>query len=563
MADTALLSGAEHEKPVADLPWWKGAVIYQIYPRSFLDTCDDGIGDLNGIYEGLDHIASLGVDGIWISPFFTSPMADYGYDVADFCDVDPIFGTLEDFDRVVEKAHSLGLKVIIDQVYSHTSDQHAWFKESRASAAGDKADWYVWAPPKPDGTPPNNWQSVFGGSSWEWDARRSEYYLHNFLKEQPDLNVHNPDVQDALIAAGKFWLDRGVDGFRLDALNFSMHNRSLKDNPPSGVSAKEATRSHDMQLHINNMSQPEIVDFIERFKTMLEEYPGTFTVAEVGGPDPIGEMQAFTHGEKRLNSAYSFDFLYAPELTPERIMQSAGQWTQAADEGWPSWAFSNHDAPRAITRWASEEHHDEMVRVHMMLLLGLRGNPIVYQGEELGLGQGHVAYEHLKDPEAIMNWPKTLGRDGARTPFPWRRDQLNAGFSSATPWLPIDPQHAARAVDAQGSEDSMLNFTRKALTVRKQQPALMSGSMDMIPTDNASLLRFVRRSGDQNVLAVFNFGDAEFVLPKTRQSTGQVLLSSRPLSSDFSETFALPARTSVWMELDSATNETQRAQRES
>ena len=199
-------------------------------------------------YEGLDHIASLGVDGIWISPFFTSPMADFGYDVADFCDVDPIFGTLQDFDRVVTKAHDLGLKVIIDQVYSHTSDQHPWFKESRTSAAGAKSDWYVWAPPKPDGSPPNNWQSVFGGPSWEWDPRRGEYYMHNFLKEQPDLNVHNVEVQDALIASARFWLERGVDGFRLDALNFSMHDRELKDNPPSGVSADEATRPFDMQL---------------------------------------------------------------------------------------------------------------------------------------------------------------------------------------------------------------------------------------------------------------------------------------------------------------------------
>ena len=234
---------------LTELPWWKGAVIYQIYPRSFRDTNGDGIGDLPGILLGLDHIASLGVDGIWISPFFTSPMADFGYDVADFCGVDPVFGTLEDFDAVVAKAHKLGLKVIIDQVYSHTSDQHAWFAEGRASRTGTKADWYVWADPKAEGSPPNNWQSVFGGPSWEWDARRGQYYLHNFLKEQPDLNVHNIDVQEALIAASRFWLDRGVDGFRLDALNFTMHDRALKDNPPSGVAPEDATRSFDMQLH--------------------------------------------------------------------------------------------------------------------------------------------------------------------------------------------------------------------------------------------------------------------------------------------------------------------------
>ncbi len=223
--------------------WWRGAVIYQIYPRSFRDTNGDGIGDLAGIADGLDYIAELGVDGIWISPFFTSPMKDFGYDVADYCGIDPSFGTFADFDRIIEKAHSLGLKVIIDQVYSHTSDEHAWFQESRADRTNPKADWYVWADPKPDGSPPSNWQSVFGGSAWQWDGPRKQYYLHNFLTSQPDLNVHNPDVQNALLDVARFWLARGVDGFRLDALNFSMHDPELRDNPPSGVPMELVTRS--------------------------------------------------------------------------------------------------------------------------------------------------------------------------------------------------------------------------------------------------------------------------------------------------------------------------------
>ncbi len=533
--------------PTGDLPWWKGAVIYQIYPRSFKDTNGDGIGDLPGVLEGLDHIASLGVDGIWISPFFTSPMADYGYDVADFCGVDPVFGTLEDFDAIVEKAHDLGLKVIIDQVYSHTSDHHDWFIESRSSRDNPRADWYVWADPKSDGSPPNNWQSVFGGASWEWDARRGQYYFHNFLKDQPDLNVHNAEVQEALLEAGRFWLERGVDGFRLDALNFSMHDRLLRDNPPSGVSAHDATRSFDMQLKKYNMSQPEIVGFIEKFRAMLDDYPGTFTVAEVGGPAPIEEMKAFTRGRQRLSSAYNFDFLYAPELDVARVISSANQWDQSAGEGWPSWAFSNHDAPRAVTRWAGPEHRDEMARLYMMLLLTLRGNPIIYQGEELGLPQAQVPFSHLKDPEAIINWPKTLGRDGARTPMPWDDSKRNAGFSSGEPWLPVAEEHANLAINLQQVNDSMLRFTSEALSARKRFPSLLTGAMAFLETGNEALLALRRSVDGEALIALFNLGNTPVEIGEELVDHGHLALSSRPLKEDLLTTRQLPERTGVWI----------------
>ena len=550
MQDTARVMDAPTDGALQGLPWWKGAVIYQIYPRSFRDTTGDGIGDLRGILEGLDHIAGLGVDGIWISPFFTSPMADYGYDVADFCDVDPIFGTLADFDAIIARAHALGLKVIIDQVYAHTSDQHAWFQESRQSRDNAKADWYVWVDPRPDGAPPNNWQSVFGGASWEWDARRGQYYLHNFLKEQPQLNVHNDAVQDALIAAGKFWLDRGVDGFRLDALNFTMHDRLLRDNPPSGVSAQDASRPFDMQRHVYNMSQPEIVGFIERFRDMLNAYPGTFTVAEVGGPDPIGEMKAFTAGQSRLNSAYNFDFLYAKSLTPDRVRSSAQHWSQTAEEGWPSWAFSNHDAPRAVTRWSAPEQRADMARLYMLLLLTLRGNPIVYQGEELGLGQGMVGFEDLRDPEGIMNWPKTLGRDGARTPFPWNSALPNAGFSTGKPWLPVDSEHVSLAVDRQDGNDSMLRFTRHAIFARKQHPALVAGQMSFLDGLGDSGLGIVRASAGQRILALFNLGDDALALPESARESSAVLVASRDIDESRLAAGVLQARTGVWINLD-------------
>ena len=383
--------------------WWRGAAIYQIYPRSFVDSDGNGIGDLPGITDHLDYVASLGVDGIWLSPFFTSPMRDFGYDVADYRDVDPLFGTLADFDALLERAHALNLKVIIDQVYSHSSDQHAWFRESRSSRTNAKSDWYVWVDAKTDGSPPNNWQSVFGGPAWQWDARRGQYYLHNFLTEQPDLNVHSPAVQDALLDVARFWLNRGVDGFRIDAINFAMHDPQLRDNPPASDSGKR-TRPFDFQQHLYNQSHPDIVKFLERFREVTDSYGDRFTLAEVGGEHSLSEMRAFTKGNRRLNSAYGFDFLYADQLTPELVARVAEDWPEG--EGWPSWAFENHDAPRAISRWAREEDRDLVARAKMLLLCSLRGSIILYQGEELGLSQVDVPFEQLQDPEAIVNWPE-------------------------------------------------------------------------------------------------------------------------------------------------------------
>jgi len=488
--------------------WWRGAVIYQIYPRSFRDTNGDGIGDLAGIVEQLDYIADLGVDGIWISPFFTSPMHDFGYDVADYCGIDPSFGSFADFDRIIAAARKLGLKVIIDQVYSHTSDQHAWFQQSRQDRTNPKSDWYVWADPKPDGSPPSNWQSVFGGSAWQWDGPRKQYYLHNFLTSQPDLNVHNRDVQDALLDVARFWLGRGVDGFRLDALNFAMHDPELRDNPPSGVPMAHVTRPFDMQIKRYNQSHPDIVAFLERIRQTIDEFPGRFTVAEVGGPDPLAEMKAFTHGGKRLDSAYNFDFLYAARLTAPLVRASLAQWRGEPGEGWPSWAFSNHDAPRSVTRWTLDGDHPRAARLGLLLLLSLRGNPIIYQGEELGLPQGHVAFEDLQDPEAIANWPHTLGRDGARTPMPWQANAPQAGFSSANrTWLKLDPAHAALAADRQAPDPgSTLSYARALLRLRRTFPALVSGDIALFGAPD-NVVAFRRKGDGEEVLCAFNLGD--------------------------------------------------------
>ncbi len=491
----------------AETQWWRGAVIYQIYPRSFRDSNGDGVGDLQGVIDGLDYVARLGVDGVWLSPFFTSPMRDFGYDVADYCGVDPVFGTLDDFDRLVDKAHGLGLKLIIDQVYSHSSDRHPWFVESRRDRTNPKADWYVWADPKEDGAPPSNWQSVFGGGAWTWDSRRRQYYLHNFLAEQPDLNLHNPQVQDALLDVARFWLDRGVDGFRLDAINFVMHDPALRDNPPAPRTGRARTRPFDYQRHVYNQSHPDIPRFLERMRALTDAYDGVFTVAEVGGPEPLREMRSFTEGGRRLNSAYNFTFLYADKLTAALTKASLSDWRGTEGEGWPSWAFTNHDSPRAVTRWAGERDGARAAKLYAMLLLCLRGNAFVYQGEELGLPQADLPFETLQDPEAIANWPHTLGRDGARTPMPWRAGAPCGGFTTGRPWLPFDPRHADFAVDRQErDETSTLNFVRTMISLRKNVTALRAGDIAFIEAP-PPLLAFTRIAGGETMLCVFNLED--------------------------------------------------------
>ncbi len=489
----------------AHAEWWRGAVVYQIYPRSFADSNGDGVGDLRGVASRLDYVAQLGVDAIWLSPFFTSPMKDFGYDVADYCAVDPLFGTLDDFDALVARAHDLGLKVIIDQVYAHTSDAHGWFVESRASRDNARADWYVWADPKSDGMPPNNWQSVFGGPAWTWDARRGQYYMHNFLSSQPQLNVHNPAVQDALLDVARFWLDRGVDGFRIDAINFAMFDPALTDNPPAPESNRRRSRPADFQLAKNNMSHPDIPFFLERIRALTDGYGATFTVAEVGGDRAEREMKTFTQGASRLNSAYGFNFLYAPKLSPGLVREAMEEWPDDPGSGWPSWAFENHDAPRALSRWTTAPHAEAFARLKMLLLMCLRGNVFVYYGEELGLTQVDIGFDELRDPEAIANWPLTLSRDGARTPMPWQRDEVGAGFSTGRCWLPIGTANRARAVDVQeGDAESLLNLTRRLIAFRNASDALRWGSARVVEASD-DLLVFQRSGAEEQLLCVFNF----------------------------------------------------------
>lgn len=489
--------------------WWKGAAIYHIYLRSFKDSNNDGIGDLNGIREKLDYIKRLNMEAIWISPFFTSPMADFGYDISDFCNVDPTFGTLDDFRLLLNEAHSAGLKIIIDQVYSHSSDQHKWFVESKSSRDNEKADWYVWADPRPDGTPPNNWLSVFGGSAWAWCTRRQQYYLHNFLDRQPDLNLHNRDVQDALLEASRFWLDMGVDGFRLDALNFAMHDQSLRDNPARTQFKWPPRIPHDFQQHIHNMSQPETLEFVKRVRAMTDEYPARFTVAEIGGPEADREMHDYIAGNQHLNTAYSFDFLYAEKLTAGLVAKTLAPWTSGGTGNWPSWAFSNHDAPRALSRWKGNCPDRQYAQLLALLLASLRGNIFVYQGEEIAMLQSVLPLSALKDPEAIASYPNTLGRDGARTPMLWVGGHENRGFSQAEGWLPADCQQpAGTSVSEQDKQaDSVLNFYRMVMNTRRNSGVLRLGEMN-VETDG-DLVTINRAHQGQTARCQINLGNGK------------------------------------------------------
>ena len=491
----------------SNAPWWRGAVIYQIYPRSFADVNADGIGDLPGITARLEHAASLGVDAVWVSPFFVSPMKDFGYDVADYRQVDPMFGTMADCDAMITRAHALGLKILFDLVFAHTSDAHAWFIESRADRTNPRADWYVWADPRPDGAPPNNWQSVFGGPAWTWNATRQQYHMHNFLAAQPQLNLHNARVQDALLDVVGFWLDRGVDGFRLDAINYAMHDPALTDNPPLPPGEGARTRPFDYQRHIHNQSQIEIPAFLERVRARADRHGGAFLIGEIGGEWAGTEMKAYTAGETRLHSAYSFDFLSAPRLTPALVRETLAAWPGGAGEGWPAWAFSNHDAPRVVSRWGVP------AELALTLLMCLRGTICLYQGEELGLPQAHVPFDRLRDPEAIVNWPRTLGRDGARTPMPWTSTGANGGFTTGEPWLPIDPVHLPLAVDAAEADPaSPLHLTRRLLALRRAHGALRRGALRFHDVADP-LLAFQRGEGAGALLCLFNLGDRPAALP--------------------------------------------------
>ncbi len=502
---------------VPDAEWWRGAVIYQIYPRSYQDSNGDGVGDLAGIVQRLPYIASLGVDAIWISPFFTSPMKDFGYDVSDYCDVDPMFGTLADFDAVVETAHRLGIRVMIDLVLSHTSDAHAWFKESRQNRTNPKADWYVWADPKPDGTPPNNWLAIFGGSAWQWDGRREQYYMHNFLVSQPDLNFHEPAVQDALLDVERFWLNRGVDGFRLDTINFYFADKLLRDNPALPPEARNNTiapsvNPYNHQEHLYSKNQPENLEFLRRFRAVLDPF-GAAAVGEVGDAQRgLDIMAEYTSGGDKVQMCYPFETLQPARLTAASLADTFARLDQAAPDAWPCWAFSNHDVIRHVTRW---DLTPAAARAYATLIMCLRGSVCLYQGEELALPEADVPFEDLKDPYGIEFWPEFKGRDGCRTPMVWEPSNQNGGFSTARPWLPVPSEHLSLSAAAQEDDPAaVLHHYRRAIAFRHANAALARGAQGPV-TAKGDVAQFTRTDGGDTILCIFNLSDtpSEAIVP--------------------------------------------------
>ena len=497
MTPTQLHRHATHD-------WWRGATLYQIYPRSFMDANGDGVGDIAGIIQRLDYLATLGVDAIWISPIFTSPMQDFGYDVSDYRDIDPLFGTLEDFTRLIARAHELGLAVIIDQVLSHSSDQHVWFRESRQSRDNAKADWYVWADPRPDGSAPNNWLAAFGGPAWTFDSRRCQYYLHNFLASQPDLNFHHPEVRQAQLDNLRFWLELGVDGFRFDTANFYFHDRALTDNPPSSDDYRSRGHPRSYQLLKHNADQPENLDYLEEIRALLEEYPGATSVGEVGGSDPLPAMAAYTAGQHRLHMAYTFDLLNS---TGDAVDLHAvlARFAEHGEDAWPCWALSNHDVPRSASRWGSAR-----ALLALTVLCSLRGSLCLYQGEELGFEEAELSYAELQDPFGIALWPEVKGRDGCRTPMVWEPHR-HGGFcaDSLSPWLPVHVPHQSQAVSLQQeAPESLLNHVRQLLELRRENATLKTGQQTLISPSvlPKGVFGVIRHDRHQRMMCLANLG---------------------------------------------------------
>ena len=487
--------------PHAD--WWKSAVIYQIYPRSFQDSTGNGVGDLAGIMERLDYLKNtLGVDAIWISPMFPSPMADFGYDVSDYTDVDPLFGTLDDADRLIDEAHQLGLKVIIDWVPNHSSDQHPWFTESRASLENPKRDWYVWAEPDDEGQPPNNWLSLFGGRAWTLDDETQQYYLHSFLAEQPDLNWRNPEVVDAMLDTLRFWLDRGIDGFRMDVVHFMAKDPLMRSNPMA-TGSKVGTKKlneYDTQEHLYDKGHDDIFAMHARIRDVLDEYDDRFAVGEIHESDWARWAKYYGTDGDGLHMPFNFSLLWASWDANDFRAKIMGQESALPDGAWGNHVLGNHDEPRFATRFGPQR-----VRAAAVLLLTLRGTPTLYYGEELGLVDCFVEPGNEQDP-----WGKNhpdLNRDGCRSPMQWNPGP-GMGFTlpTVTPWLPFaDP---ATSVAGQLEDTaSTLTLYRSLIELRHASQALTSGSLTMLETNQDHVLSFSRTLGDDSVCVAINFTD--------------------------------------------------------
>jgi alpha-glucosidase len=489
-------------------PWWKGAVLYHVYVRSFFDSDGDGHGDLAGVEAKLDYIAGLGVDGLWLSPIHPSPNRDWGYDIADFEAIQPDYGALEDFHRLLDAAHARGLKVVLDEVLSHTSDEHPWYIESMTGGRdGPKADWYVWADPKEDGTAPNNWLSVFGGPAWAYQPARRQHYHHKFLRQQPKLNWREPAAAEAALSVLDYWLEKGVDGFRLDVAGTYLHDEALTDNPPVPMDERKGLHwSHagNLQRHLFDSNLPENVEVLDVIRRRVEAHNGKnggdrFVFGEFSEEED--RCGAYLTPADGLHSGYTFVMLLQRRLNAAFVREHFDNIGRYPGH-WPTISFSNHDVPRTASRFG--DGSPELAKAMFALLLALKGTTLVYQGEELGLPQAKLRRDQLRDPVGDLYWPYDSGRDGCRTPMPWRPDRPHAGFTEGEPWLPIAAEHAGLTVaEQQADPDSPLAFARAMITFKQNAAALKLGEIEFLPAAEP-LLAFVRREGPDAIACVFN-----------------------------------------------------------
>ena len=479
---------------MAAAEWWKRGIVYQAYPRSFQDTDGDGVGDLEGIRRRLGHLQDLGVDALWISPIFASPMADFGYDISDYRAVDPLFGSLGDLDRLIADAHGRGLKLILDLVPNHTSDQHAWFKQSRSSRTSPLRDWYIWRDARPDGSAPNNWLANFGGSAWAWDEGTGQFYYHAYLTEQPDLNWRNPEVRAAMFEIMRFWLDRGVDGFRVDVLWHLIKDDQFRDNPPN-PDWRPGMPGIERLLEFYSADRPEVHQVAAEMRRVIDAYPDRVFIGELYLP--VDRIVAY-YGPQLDEANLPFNFqLIATDWTAEAIGAIIRDYEAALPPGaWPNWVLSNHDRKRVASRVGPAQ-----ARNAALLLLTLRGTPTMYYGDELGLEQVHIPQDRVQDP-----WGKSepeRGRDPCRTPMPWD-DSPNAGFTTGEPWLPLNDDWSSRNVAAEAADPgSMLSLHRRLISLRRSSPALSLGDIQILKAEDG-VLAYERRSGAERMQVALN-----------------------------------------------------------
>lgn len=498
--------------------WWQKGIIYQIYPRSFMDSNADGVGDIQGIISKLDYLQWLGIQAVWVSPIYPSPMADFGYDISDYTGIHPLFGSLKDFDALLEQVHARGMKLILDLVPNHSSDQHPWFLESKSSRDNPKRDWYLWHDPGKDGGPPNNWLSVFGGSGWEWDETTGQYYYHAFLKEQPDLNWRNPEVQHAMLDAMRFWLDKGVDGFRVDVMWHMIKDDQWRNNPPN-PDYKPHMATYEKLIPAYSTDQPEVHNIVHMMRQLVNRYTERLIIGEIYLP--IQKLVTY-YGIDNQGAHLPFNFQLIGLPWNARQISSAIDLYEGAlpKDGWPNWVLGNHDQSRIASRIGTAQ-----ARVAAMLLLTLRGTPTIYYGDELGMNNVPIPEEEVQDPQGLNMPGLNLSRDPFRTPMQWD-DTPNAGFTTGKPWLRLSGDYKRNNVQIQkNSPNSMLTLYRQLIELRNAEPALHIGRYIPVSTEG-NLLAFIRKA-DKHILVVLNLSPApEFFTPADVNLKGHILLST-------------------------------------